>query len=96
MAPQQGHPGERKLLENLDACFQLYETFDVEDQEEIRQVLTPPIPRAPMEYSTAHAEDLWKGLSKYWLIAGPFQTESQFDFSVPDPSADEFAEDAHT
>lgn len=39
MAPQQGHIGERKLLENLESCFQLYESLEVEDKEEICQVL---------------------------------------------------------
>jgi len=39
MAPQQSHPGERKLLEQLEACFHIYEKLDPEDQEEIRQVL---------------------------------------------------------
>ena len=39
MAPQQGHPGERKLLEQLESCFQIYERLEPEDQEEIRRVL---------------------------------------------------------
>lgn len=39
LAPQQSHPGERKLLEHLDSCFQVYETLEPEDQQEIRQIL---------------------------------------------------------
>ena len=38
-APQQGHPGERTLLEQLDRCFEVYENLAPDDQAEIRQVL---------------------------------------------------------
>ncbi len=38
-ASQQGHPGERTLLEHLDRCFEVYENLAPDDQAEIRQVL---------------------------------------------------------
>lgn len=56
MAPQQGHPGERKLLENLEACFHLYETLDLEDQEEIRQVLLTLISGMEMDLQVFSGE----------------------------------------
>ena len=38
-APQQGHAGERTLLEHLDSCFQVYEDLAPDAQAEIRRVL---------------------------------------------------------
>ncbi len=38
--PQQGHAGERALLEHLDQCFQVYENLTPDDQAEIRRVLS--------------------------------------------------------
>lgn len=38
-AAQQGHPGERALLEHLDQCFQVYEDLAPDDRAEIRRVL---------------------------------------------------------
>ena len=38
-ASQQGHAGERTLLEHLDHCFQAYEDLAQDDQTEIRRVL---------------------------------------------------------
>ncbi len=39
MIPQQSHPGERKLVEHLERCFQVYESLPPDDQAEIRHVL---------------------------------------------------------
>ncbi len=39
LASHQNHPGERKLMECLEACFQVYAGFAPDDQEEIRRVL---------------------------------------------------------
>lgn len=38
-APQQGHTGERTLLEHLDQCFQAFEDLAPDDRGEIRRVL---------------------------------------------------------
>ncbi len=38
-ASQQGHVGERTLLEHLDGCFRMYENLAPDDQVEIRRVL---------------------------------------------------------
>ncbi|MEC9005517.1 MAG: phytoene/squalene synthase family protein [Nitrospirota bacterium] len=51
IAPQQNHHGERKLLEQLEACFEIYEKLDKKDQEEIRQVL--PVLISGMEMDLA-------------------------------------------
>ncbi|MDA1305575.1 MAG: phytoene/squalene synthase family protein [Nitrospirae bacterium] len=56
MAPQQGHPGERKLLENLETCFQIYERLEPEDQEEIRQVLPTLISGMEMDLNVFPGE----------------------------------------
>ncbi|MDT7041237.1 phytoene/squalene synthase family protein [Candidatus Nitronereus thalassa] len=64
MSPQQSHPGERKLLEQLESCFQIYEQLSPEDQEEIRQVLPTLISGMEMDLkvfpgdSTAHLSAL--------------------------------------
>ena len=69
MAPQQGHPGERKLLENLETCFQIYERLDSEDQEEIRQVLPTLISGMEMDLN------VFPGESEAQLQALPTMTD---------------------
>ena len=39
MAPLQSHLGERTLLENLEPCFHMLQTFSSEDQDAIRNLL---------------------------------------------------------
>ncbi|MEC4674255.1 MAG: phytoene/squalene synthase family protein [Nitrospirota bacterium] len=56
MAPQQTHMGERRLLENLEACFQVYNKLHPEDQEEIRQVLPILISGMEMDLKTFPGE----------------------------------------
>lgn len=63
MAPQQSHHGERKLLEQLEACFQIYEKLGRKDQEEIRQVLSILISGMEMDL------DFFRGESEAQLTA---------------------------
>ena len=63
MAPQQSHHGERKLLEQLEACFQIYEKLGGKDQEEIRQVLSILISGMEMDL------DFFRGESEAQLTA---------------------------
>ena len=63
MAPQQSHHGERKLLEQLEECFKIYEKFDVKDQEEIRKVLPTLISGMEMDL------DVFPGESEEELTA---------------------------
>ena len=56
IAPQQSHHGERKLLEQLEECFKIYEKFDVKDQEEIRKVLPTLISGMEMDLAVFPGE----------------------------------------
>lgn len=64
-APQQGHAGERTLLEHLDQCFQAYEALAPDDQTEIRRVL--PILISGMEMDM----ERFPGESETELVALP-------------------------
>ncbi len=63
MVRQQRHPGERKLVEHLELCFQAYESLTPDDQAEIRHVL--PILISGMEMDL----DLFPGESESELTA---------------------------
>ena len=52
MAPQQSHLGERRLLENLEGCFQVYGKLEPEDREEIRRVLPVLVSGMEMDLKT--------------------------------------------
>ena len=60
---QQSQRGERKLFEQLESCFQIYEKFDRKDQEEIRQVLPTLISGMEMDL------DCFRGESEAELAA---------------------------
>lgn len=69
MAPLQSHPGERALLENIELCFQLLQTFLPEDQQAIRNLL--PILIGGMEMDLT----VFPGDNESSLVALPTMAE---------------------